>query len=425
MSVSSTTPRDRDPPHGAGLAGADVGPEAPPAGDGRAGDGGAAGVEGSGAQPEGQRYALVRRVTLVGSAVDLSLGVIKILGGWLWNSGALIADGVHSLSDLATDVGVILAARHAEPSPDADHPYGHGRIETVATAGLGLSLIAVAVGIAWDAAEDLFHPEHLLQPSVAAIWVAVVSVVSKEAMYHYTMRYARRLKSKMLRANAWHSRTDAFSSVIVIIGVGGTLAGLEYLDAVAAVVVAWMVARVGWSLSRDSVGELIDTGLGSDEVSEIRGRILDVAGVEDLHMLRTRQMAGRALVDVHINLEDPRISASEAHHISEQVRRQLIRDIDDVADVTVHADIEDDHLSYATNRLPPREHVLRVLRECWSALPAPRRVTLHYFNGRIEADVELALEHAPDRARVDELAAAYLAAVGDRCPVKGVRLLFS
>ena len=425
MTAIRTSPRDGDPPHGPGPADTEPASGGAPVGDGRAGDGGTADVERAGGLDHGDRYAQVRKVTLVGSAVDLSLGIIKIAGGWLWNSGALIADGVHSLSDLATDVGVLLAARHSAPSPDADHPYGHGRIETVATAGLGLSLIAVAIGIAWDAAEDLFHPEHLLQPSVAAIWVAAVSVVSKEAIYHYTMRYARRLKSKMLRANAWHSRTDAFSSVIVIIGVGGTLAGLEYLDAVAAVVVAWMVAQVGWSLSRESVGELIDTGLGTDEVTEIRGRILDVAGVEDLHMLRTRQMAGRALVDVHINLEDPRISASEAHHISEQVRRQLIRDIDDVADVTVHADIEDDHLSYATNRLPPREHVLRVLRECWSALPAPRRVTLHYINGCIEADVELALEQAPDRARVDELGAAYLAAVGDRCPVKGVRLLFS
>lgn len=371
------------------------------------------------------RYLQVRKVTLVGSVVDLALGIAKIAGGWVWNSGALIADGVHSLSDLATDIGVILAARHSESSPDAEHPYGHARIETVATAGLGLSLIVVAAGIAWDAAQDLLHPENLLQPSVAAIAVAAVSVLSKEAIYHYTMRYARRLKSKMLRANAWHSRTDAFSSVIVIIGISGTLVGLSYLDAVAAVLVAWMVARVGWSLGRDSIGELIDTGLGKDEVSQIRGRILEVDGVEDLHMLRTRQMAGRALVDVHINLEDPRFSASEAHHISEQVRRQLIRDIDDVADVTVHADIEDDHRSYSTNRLPPRAEVIRALRESWATLPVPKRITLHYIGGRIEADVELPLENAHERTQAEALRMTYLDAIPPRCPVSGVHLLFS
>jgi cation diffusion facilitator family transporter len=390
----------------------------------QAADGGSAGIDTPDRDAPGARYAEVRRVTLVGSVVDLALGIVKIAGGWAWNSGALIADGVHSLSDLATDVGVLLAARHAAPSPDDEHPYGHGRIETVATAGLGLSLVAVAAGIAWDAAGDLFHPEQLRQPAVAAIGVAAVSVLSKEAIYHYTMRYARRLKSKMLRANAWHSRTDAFSSIIVIIGVAGTLAGLEYLDAVAAVVVAWMVARVGWDLSRESVGELIDTGLGTDEVSAIRGRILEVEGVEDLHMLRTRQMAGQALVDVHINLEDPRISASEAHHISEQVRRQLISDIDDVADVTVHADIEDDHVSYATNRLPPREQVLRALEGCWAGLPGPKRVTLHYIGGAIEADVELPLELAGNREQVDSLERAFRGAVKG-APVTSVKLLFS
>jgi cation diffusion facilitator family transporter len=377
------------------------------------------------AEVHAARYAQVRKVTLVGSAVDLVLGVAKIAGGWLWNSGALIADGVHSLSDLATDVGVIFAARHAEPDPDADHPYGHARIETATTAGLGLSLIAIAAMIGYDAATDLFHPERLLTPSAAVLIVAAVSVVSKEAIYHYTMRYARRLKSKMLRANAWHSRSDAFSSVVVIIGVAGTLAGLEYLDAIAAVVVAWMVAHVGFNLSRDSIGELIDTGLGKAEVSEIRGSILNVAGVKDLHMLRTRQMAGRVLVDVHIHLDDPRISASEAHHISEQVRRRLIRDIDDVADVTVHADIEDDQRAVGTNRLPSRSQVLQRLEARWASLPAAKSVTLHYIDGHIDVDVELPLEVAGDRASAEALERAYRDAVAGDALIVGVRLIFS
>ena len=371
------------------------------------------------------RYREVRRVTLVGSVVDLLLGVGKITGGLVWNSSALVADGVHSLSDLVTDVGVLLAAKHAQPVPDAEHPYGHGRIETVATAVLGASLILVSAGIAFEAARNLFHPEALGRPGLPALLLAAVSVVSKELIYHSPMASARRLKSKMLRANAWHSRTDAFSSIIVIIGVGGTMLGLDYLDAIAAVVVAWMVAKVGWHHTRDSVGELIDTGLERDQVSEIRDEILAVEGVEDLHMLRTRQMAGRALVDVHINLRNPRISASEAHHISELVRRQLIRRIDDVEDVTVHADIEDDHESFETVRLPPRAQVLGTLRERWRDLPQAKRLTLHYIGGHIEVDVELPLEQADDRAGAETLASAFRAALRDEDRVSEVRLLFS
>ncbi|MCB1740637.1 MAG: cation transporter [Gammaproteobacteria bacterium] len=392
-------------------------------------DSGRSGVDAATLSAEQARYRQIRKVTLVGSVVDLALGVAKIIGGWLWHSEALIADGVHSLSDLVTDIGVILAAKHADSNPDAEHPYGHGRIETVATAGLGLSLILVSAGIGYDAALNLFHPEMLMQPGVAALVIAAISVLSKEAIYHYTMVTARALKSKMLRANAWHSRTDAFSSIIVIIGVSGTMLGLNYLDAIAAIVVAWMVARVGWNLARESMSELIDTGLGKDRVSEIKGQILAVEGVEDLHMLRTRQMAGRALVDVHINLQDPRVSASEAHHVSELVRRQLIRHVDDVDDVTVHADIEDDQRSFKTNRLPPREQVVALLETAWAELPTPRRITLHYIAGSIEAEVELPLEQVDDRAAADTLNERFRAAVATEqtlAPlVSRVRLLFS
>ena len=258
------------------------------------------------------RYIEVRRVTLVGSVVDLLLGVSKIVIGYAAYSQALIADGIHSLSDLATDIMVIFASKHASRGADEDHPYGHERIETVTTVILGVALLLVGIGIAYDAVNRLFDPETIIIPTMSAMVVAVLSIISKEIIYHYTMRSARRLRSNLLRANAWHSRTDAISSVIVVIGLLGAMAGLYYLDAVAAVAVAFMIAKIGWDLGYTSLRELIDTGLDAERIAEIENMIRDVDGVKTLHMLRTRMMGSEALVDVHIQVE-PKLSVSEGH----------------------------------------------------------------------------------------------------------------
>ena len=289
-----------------------------------------------------ERYAIIRRVTLVGAGVDLVLAIGKIGGGFLAQSQSLVADGVHSMSDLITDMLVLLAARLARAKPDADHPYGHERIETAATVALGVVLIVIGAGIALDSVWRLFHPEELEVPAWWAMAIAAVSVAFKEGVYHYTVRAARRVRSKLLEANAWHARSDAASSVVVIIGVGGSLLGLGYLDAVAAIVVSWMIAGIGYRLARQSVEELIDTGLDTEQVEAIRGALMEVDGVRDLHTLRTRQMGPKSLVDVHVLLEDPKLSVSEGHQISETARAELIRKFQDIEDVTVHIDPEDD-----------------------------------------------------------------------------------
>ncbi|MGI9332002.1 MAG: cation diffusion facilitator family transporter [Gammaproteobacteria bacterium] len=346
-----------------------------------------------GAYPE-DRYKVIRRVTLIGSALDLVLGVAKIGGGVWAHSQSLIADGVHSLSDLATDILVLIAARHASADADEDHPYGHGRIETAATVALGIALMLVAVGIAYDAVRNLADPQSLVAPHPLALAIAVVSVLSKEAIYHYTMRYSRKIRSNLLRANAWHSRSDAASSLVVIVGVGGSLLGLDYLDAVAAVVVAWMVGRMGFKVSSQGMGELVDKGLEPAEVATIRDTIMGVDGVADLHLLRTRQMAGNAFVDVHIILSDPRVSVSEGHQISEVVRARLLRQIPEVEDVTVHIDPEDDEHAAPAKHLPLRREVLAKLRPAWAGLDAASAVLdveLHYLNGRVDVELTLPL----------------------------------
>ena len=385
----------------------------------------ASGCPGGASVPD--RYAVTRRVTLVGAALDLGLAVAKLAGGFLAHSQALIADGVHSLSDLITDTFVLLAARHARAKPDADHPYGHERIETAATVALGVVLILVGLGIAFDAGRRLFHPEALEIPAWWAMAVAAASVLCKEGIYHYTMRAAKRFRSKLLEANAWHARGDAASSIVVIIGVGGTLLGLGYLDAIAAVIVAWMIGAMGYRLARQSVEELIDTGLDPEQVESIRAALMEVDGVRDLHMLRTRQMGPKSLVDVHILLDDPKLSVSEGHQISETARAELIRKFRDIEDVTVHIDPEDDEEVARGRHLGLRGEVEARLRSAWGDIPeagAIRRITLHYLDGRIQVEVELPLELALGADSPEPIRQRFEATARKHPDVSGVRVLF-
>lgn len=340
-----------------------------------------------------QRYKDTIRVTLVGSAVDLFLGVAKIIIGFTAQSQALIADGVHSLSDLVTDVAVLYAAKHSHQEADEDHPYGHGRIETVVTVGLGIALIGVAIGIMIDATHRLFNPNTLFSPGFLALAIAVISVLAKEAIYQYTMVVAKHYRSNMLKANAWHSRSDAISSVIVVVGIIGSMAGLTYLDAVAAIGVGIMIAKIGWDLAWHSIKELIDTGLEIERVKEIEKNILGVGGVTTLHILRTRQIGADALVDVHIQVE-PYISVSEAHYISETVRSKLIAEIEEVIDVMVHIDPEDDEHIPKHEKLPLRREMLKKLELAWVGVEEAKKIdciTMHYLQGKIEIELLLPL----------------------------------
>ena len=340
-----------------------------------------------------QRYKDTVRITLIGSVVDLLLGVSKIFVGFASQSQALIADGVHSLSDLVTDVAVLYAAKHSHQEADEDHPYGHGRIETVVTVGLGIALIGVAIGIMIDATHRLFNPNTLLSPGMLALVIAGISVVAKEVIYQYTMVVARRYRSNMLKANAWHSRSDAISSIVVMVGIIGSMAGLTYLDAIAAIGVGTMIAKIGWDLAWNSLKELIDTGLEAERVEAIEKSILEVDGVDTLHILRTRQIGADALVDVHIQVAS-HLSVSEAHYISETVRSKLIKEIEEVIDVMVHIDPEDDEDLPEITKLPLRQELLEKIEQAWSKLAESKNIeniTLHYLQGKIEIELLLPL----------------------------------
>ncbi len=337
------------------------------------------------------RYAQIKKVTIVGSVVDVALSALKLIFGYMAQSQALIADGIHSLSDLATNFVVLWAAKHGSKEADEDHPYGHGRIETVATVVLGIILVGVAIGIALDAGDRIMNPTELVRPGIWALIIALISVLSKEWIFHYTMAVAKNVKSDLLKGNAWHARSDAISSIIVIIGVGGTMLGFDYLDAVAAIGVAVMVGKIGWELIEDSLHELVDRALDAERVEHIKEVILSVDGVVKMHLLRSRKMGGDALVDVHIQVE-PYLSVSEGHYISEMVRRTLIKEVDEVQDALVHIDPEDDEGGSPSMKLPPRYVIEADLEKVWADNPATKEIqrsTYHYYAGSLEIELLL------------------------------------
>ncbi|QGU33287.1 cation diffusion facilitator family transporter [Thermochromatium tepidum] len=336
-----------------------------------------------------ERRQAISRTSIVGAVLNLILSAVKILVGILGHSQALVADGIHSLSDLLSDLLVYVAGHHASQQPDQDHPYGHARYETVATLALGILLLLVAVGIGWDAIQRLFKPESLLQPGALALGATLLSIGLKEWLYWWTLGHARRVNSDLLRANAWHHRSDAISSIVVLIGIIGTMAGLTYLDAIAAIIVALMIAHIAWGLGWGAVHELVDTGLESERIETVAQTICSVGGVRDIHMLRTRRLGGQVSADVHV-LVDPDISVSEGHMISVLVEQRLKREISDIVDVTVHIDPEDDADNRDVTPLPLRAEALARLASCWSGIPAANereRVLLHYLGGRIEVEV--------------------------------------
>jgi hypothetical protein len=253
-----------------------------------------------------------------------------------------------------------------------------------------------------------------------------VSIGSKDVLYHYTMRVAKKVRSNMLRANAWHHRTDAISSIIVFIGIAGTMLGMNYLDAVAAVGVALLIGKIGWDLCAQSIRELVDTALDPDRVEKIEQTIQSVPGVTELHMLRTRQMGGNALVDVHIQV-DPKLSVSEGHYISEKVRARLIRQVDEVTDVMVHIDPENDEKIRMGEHLPPREVVLKRLQKAWAHIPESKlidRTTLHYLDGRIQVELLLPLELIDEVGSAARITDAFSKVAKEEEILAGIKIMY-
>ena len=350
------------------------------------------------------RYKETRNVTLIGMVVNIGLSLAQLIGGAFTHSQALIADGVHTLSDLASDVVVLIAAKIASKDADDDHPYGHGRFETIATVILGLALAGVAVGIAINAIGRIMNPERLLQPEPLALIFAALAIVSKEGLYQYTMVIANRLDSKMLKANAWHHRSDAISSLLVAIGVAGSIfLELPWLDAAAAIVVAIMIFYMGARLILDSTMELVDTALDPQQTTKIGQFISNIEGVDHMHMLRTRKMGNNVLADVHLQVNSY-LSVSEGHYIAERVIHELRHEFPNMHDITVHIDPEDDETCSPSKDLPSRKQVMAELYPLLQQNQLDKdisNIVLHYIDGKVE--IEIFVTKAQDKKSLTAL----------------------
>ena len=335
-----------------------------------------------------ERFAAARKSTWVSIFINLMLTLLQVTAGYFGRSQSLMADGLHSLSDLLADVLVLFANRHGNQQADEKHPYGHARIETAATMILGVALAALGVGLLISAGIRLQHPENVQAVHPLTFWVALVALAAKEGMFRYMLAVAKRVRSQMLVANAWHARSDAASSLVVLIGIGGNLLGYTFLDLVAAGVVGMIIAHMGGKFALEALSELIDTSLDEEEVAAIRESLLSTPGVRGLHELRTRKMADNALVDAHI-VVDPKISVSEGHYIAEAARQAVLKQ-HHVMDVMVHIDPEDDMLARSNVHLPSRQKLLLHLEQRMEGgLPENYRAVLHYLDGKVEAELFL------------------------------------
>ena len=271
-----------------------------------------------------ERAAAAARSTWVSVAVNLVLTTTQIVAGVLTRSQGLIADGIHSLSDLIADFVVLLANRHSQKDADAAHPYGHHRFETAASLVLGALLLAVGIGMLWSAFLKLEQPQSVPTVHAAALWVAGAALVAKELLFRYMLSVAKQVKSSMLVANAWHARSDAASSLVVGIGIAGNLAGYPILDPIAAAIVGFMVSKMGWEFSWDALHDLMDRAIDEREVEAIRRTLRETPGVSDVHDVRTRKMGDMIVVDAHIEV-DASLSVEAGHDIAVEARSRVMQ----------------------------------------------------------------------------------------------------
>ncbi len=293
------------------------------------------------------RTAKVTFVTLIGSVVNIILTVFKILAGILGRSTAMIADGIHSLSDLLSDIVVIVFVKISAKGRDKDHDYGHGKFETFATLIISLMLIVVAVNLmsgGINKIRQILDGGEVSSPGMIALWAAVASIVLKEILYRYTIIQGKALNSPMMIANAWHHRSDAFSSVGSLLGIAGAIfLGDKFviLDPITGCVISIFILVMAVKMSVPAIKELLDVSLPDDVEEKIEATAKSVKGVVDLHELKTRREGPGIIMEGHLVL-DSEISLKEAHDISKKVEESLRKEFGTETQISLHLEPEDD-----------------------------------------------------------------------------------
>lgn len=270
----------------------------------------------------------IYKVTIVGTIVNALLVAVKFVAGIMGRSSALVADAVHSLTDFVSDIVVLVFVRISGKPRDAEHGYGHGKFETLATMIIGVLLVAAGIGLLFNGAKQVWDSVNgivLPEPTWIALAVAFISIVSKELLFRYTIKEGRRLNSDAVIANAWHHRSDVISSIGTMIGIGGAMFfGRKWriLDPIAAVVVSFFIIKAGYDIIKPAINELLEASLPKEQTDEITEIIRSVAGVKGLHNLRTRKIGNAIAIDVHVKM-DGDLRLTEAHEIASRIEKAI------------------------------------------------------------------------------------------------------
>lgn len=298
-----------------------------------------------------QREKEIYKVTLVGTVINALLIVLKLIAGIVGRSSAMVADAVHSLSDFVTDAIVLIFVSIAGRPRDEGHDYGHGKYETLATMMIGMILVVAGFGLMINGAGLIirsFNGEPLPRPGIIALIIAVMSIASKEWLYHYTVRVGKTTKSQAVVANAWHHRSDALSSAGTLVGIAGAMFLGEHwriLDPMAAVLVSLFIIKSGYDIMKPSANELLEASLPEGQESEIRSLVMSVAGIKDVHNLRSRRIGNTIAVDLHANM-DGRLSLAEAHALATRAEQAIKEKFGEDSIVNIHMEPVSDALQH-------------------------------------------------------------------------------
>lgn len=280
---------------------------------------------------------IINRLSTVGIAGNIALVVFKLYAGIAGHSGAMVSDAVHSLSDVFATLVAYIGVRISKKAPDQDHPYGHDRLECVASMILGMILLATGFGIGLNGVKQIAagHYEQLAVPSAIALAAAVVSIVSKEVMFWYTRYYAKKLNSSAFMADAWHHRSDALSSVGSLIGIGGAMLGVPVMEPIACVAICLCILKVAYDILKDSIDKMLDTACSPEYEASLRSFIAEQDGVRCVDKLQTRRFGSKIYIDAEIGV-DGSISLFEAHAIAESVHNAVEKRDQEIKHIMIH-----------------------------------------------------------------------------------------
>ena len=369
---------------------------------------------------------IIKKATITSALTNIILAFLKIIMGILGQSQALVADGFHSLSDVLGDTLIFFAAKAARRNPDENHPYGHQRIETISVIAVALILIFIGFSILYSAFKELLTQGAQAPPDIWVFITALFSVLVNEWLFRYMLKKGEQTESALLISAAWHNRSDALTSLIVVGSVLGSYVGIPYLDLIGAIIIAIIIVKMGLKMIWNSSNELIDAGLDSETLKRIQKILSDTPSIISIHNLRSRKHGSKILLDAHIQVP-PDISVSEGHYIGDQAMIALKKNFSSISDVTIHIDAEDDNILSKSSKLPPRKDIIADIRDLWSSIEPKltiETIQLHYIKSSITVDAILLLSN--DKSNdLHAISKTYSKALENHSTISAVNIYFT